>query len=92
MGPITRWFRHLVGSMLRGCVVLALFAALVAVGASLVVSRSLPTGITLFFTLAIVFVSGLLGAVGALAWQLSHIGHVLDLAHSHSAARDAHNQ
>jgi hypothetical protein len=90
MGPIGRWFRHLIGSMLRGCVVLALLATLGADGASLVVSRSLPTGLTLYFTVAIVFVSGLLGAIGALAWQLSHIGHVLELAHSHSAPKDAH--
>lgn len=72
-----RWLGHIIRSMTKGCVVLALIAGALTVGGTFVVNHKLPQGWTLTLLIAIMVVSGLLGAVGALAWRLSHIEELI---------------
>jgi hypothetical protein len=79
MGNIGHWFWHLLRGMAQGCLLLALIALAVSFLGTLVATGHLPNGWELTLILGIAVVSGLLGAVGALAWRLSHIG---DIAHA----------
>jgi len=79
MGNIGLWFWHLLRGMAQGCLLLALIALGVSFLGTLVATGHLPNGWELTLILGIAVVSGLLGAVGALAWRLSHIG---DIAHA----------
>lgn len=81
MRAIGRWIGHLIGAMVRGFLVLGVLALIVSGGISTYVSKSLPTGMTLAFVIAISLISGLLGAFVMLAWRLSHIGDVARLGH-----------
>ncbi|GEM_PF-2822773 len=78
---IGRWIGHLIGSMIRGFLTLAIIAIVVSGGIATLVSKSLPTGLTLAFVIAISLISGLLGAFAMLAWRLSHIGDMARLSH-----------
>lgn len=80
MRSIGKWFEHLIGGMLQGCVVLALFAAVVCIGVYAIVKHQLPQGLSLAFIVALVVVSGLFGAAAALAWRLSHIAEFAHVA------------
>ena len=77
---IRRWFRHVVVSMLQGCAIFAVAAAVVATVATVVVKHALPSGFTFWLIAAIVVVSGMLGAAGSLAWRLSHISELAHVA------------
>jgi len=88
---IGRWFWHVVTAMVRGCLVLAILAAIISVLAALVATHQPPRGFTLFLIVVIVVVSGLLGAVGALAWRLSHIGELVHAAEA-VAEHSGHHQ
>ncbi len=81
MRAIGRWVRHLIGSMIRGFLVMIILAAVVCVATVLLVAHALPTGLTLAFVIAICLISGLLGAFAMLAWRLSHIGDMMKLSH-----------
>lgn len=76
MGAIGKWFRHIVTGMAQGCLVLALLAGVVSLVGSFIATGHVPTGWTLTLIIGIMVVSGLLGAVGALAWRLSHIEEI----------------
>jgi|SRR5689334_22885666 len=89
---IGRWFWHIVTAMVRGCLVMALAAALISILAALVATHTLPQGFTLFLIVAIVLISGLLGAVGALAWRLSHIGELVHAAEAVAEHSGHHHQ
>jgi hypothetical protein len=80
MGRIGRWFWHLLVGMVQGCLILALVAAIVSVAGSLVITHGLPQGYSLFLTVSIVVISGILGALATLVWRLSHIGDVVRVA------------
>jgi hypothetical protein len=80
MGRIGRWFWHLLVGMVQGCLILALVAAIVSVAGSLIITHGLPSGYSLFLTVSIVVVSGILGALATLVWRLSHIGDVVRVA------------
>lgn len=67
------WLGHIIRSMTKGCGVLALFSGLLTLGGTYLATNKPPHGWTLTLLFAIMVVSGLLGAVGALAWRLSHI-------------------
>lgn len=88
---IGRWFWHVVTAMVRGCLVLAILAAIISVSAALVATHQPPRGFTLFLIVVIVVVSGLLGGVGALAWRLSHIGELVHAAEA-VAEHSGHHQ
>lgn len=77
MGGIGKWFRHLVTGMVQGCLIVALAAAIISSVATLVATHRLPSGWVLTLVVAIVITAGLLGAVAALAWRLSHIGEIV---------------
>jgi|SRR5690348_9355781 hypothetical protein len=89
---IGRWFWHIITAMVRGCLVLAVTAAIVSVLAALVATHKLPQGFALFLIVAIVIISGLLGAVGALAWRLSHIGELVHVAETVVEQSGHHHQ
>lgn len=80
MRSIGRWFEHLIGGMLQGCLIMALLAAVVSVGIYTVVKHQLPQGLPLAFIIALVIISGLFGAATALAWRLSHIAELAHVA------------
>jgi hypothetical protein len=80
MRSIGRWFEHLIGGMLQGCLIMALLAAIVSVGVYAVVQHKLPQGLPLAFIIALVIISGLFGAATALAWRLSHIAELAHVA------------
>ncbi len=80
MGAIGRWFRHLVVGMVQGCLVLAISALVLTVAVTVIASHRPPQGVTLTLIIAITVVSGLLGAVAALAWRLSHIEEMVHVA------------
>lgn len=88
---IGRWFWHIITAMVRGCLVLAVTAAIVSVLAAFVATHQPPQGFALFLIVAIVIISGLLGAVGALAWRLSHIGELVHAAEA-VAEHSGHHQ
>jgi hypothetical protein len=77
MGRIGRYFRHLILGMVQGCLVLAVVAAVVAVVASLLINHALPQGFSFDLTIAVIVVSGLLGALANLVWRLTHIGDLV---------------
>lgn len=72
-----KWLGHIIRSMTKGCGVLALLSGVVTLVATFLVQKSLPHGWTLTLLLVIMIISGLLGAVAALAWRLSHIEELL---------------
>lgn len=80
MRSFAKWFEHLVGGMLQGCLAMALFAAVVSVAVYGVVKHQLPQGLSLGFIIALVIVCGLFGATAALAWRLSHIAEIVHVA------------
>jgi hypothetical protein len=92
MGRIRRWFWHLFVGMVQGCLILALAAAIVTVAGSLIITHALPHGYSFFLTVSIVVISGILGALAALVWRLSHIGDAVRLAEhvvqGHGSTRD----
>lgn len=67
------WFGHIIRSMTKGCGVLALLSGVLTLAGTFLFQHTFPHGWTLILLLGIMVVSGLLGAVGALAWRLSHI-------------------
>ena len=77
MGRIGRYFRHLILGMVQGCLILAVIAAVFAVVASLIINHALPQGYSFFLTVAVIIVSGLLGALASLVWRLTHIGDLV---------------
>ncbi|MGH2515811.1 MAG: hypothetical protein ACRDHP_09160 [Ktedonobacterales bacterium] len=79
MRSVGKWFEHLIGGMLQGCLILAVLAAVVSVGVYAIAKHQLPQGLSLAFIIALVVVSGLFGAAAMLAWRLSHIA---ELAHA----------
>ena len=80
MGNIGHWFWHLVRGMAQGCLFLAIAALVVSFVGTLVATGHMPTGWEVTLIASISIVSGLLGAAGALAWRLSHIGEVVQVA------------
>jgi hypothetical protein len=66
--------------MVQGCLILAIVAAIFAVVASLIFNHALPHGYTLILAIAVIVVSGLLGALANLVWRLTHIGDLVRLA------------
>ena len=68
-----KWFGHIIRAMAKGCSVLALLAGVLTLAGTFVFTHKFPHRWTLAMLFAIMIVSGLLGAVGALAWRLSHI-------------------
>jgi hypothetical protein len=80
MRSIGKWFEHLIGGMLQGCAIMAVLAAVVGVGVYTVSRGHLPQGLSLAFIIALVIICGLLGAVTALAWRLSHIAELAHVA------------
>jgi hypothetical protein len=79
MGRIGRYFRHLILGMVQGCLILAIIAAILAVVTSLIIYHTLPQGYSFFLTIAVIVVSGLLGALASLVWRLTHIGDLVRL-------------
>ncbi|HLY30774.1 MAG TPA: hypothetical protein VKQ36_07080 [Ktedonobacterales bacterium] len=90
MRAIGRWVRHLIGSMVRGFLTLAIIAAILSGGIATLATRALPTGLTLAFVITISVISGLLGAFVMLAWRLTHISELAKLSHE-TAERLAHH-
>jgi len=80
MRSFARWFEHLIGGMLQGCVITALLAAVISVGVYFAVKHQLPQNLALAFIIALVIISGLFGATAALAWRLSHIQEIAHVA------------
>jgi ABC-type Na+ efflux pump permease subunit len=80
MGMFGRWVAHVVSGMIQGCVVVAIVAAVLSFAGTLVVTHALPKGLVLTLIVAVVFVSGLLGAFAMLAWRLSHISEIMHVA------------
>ena len=80
MGRIGRYFWHLILGMVQGCLILAVLAAVIAVVGSLIINHALPANYSLFLTITIIVVSGLLGALASLVWRLTHIGDMVRLA------------
>jgi hypothetical protein len=72
-----KWLGHIVRSMTKGCGVLALLSGVVTLAGTFLVTHKFPHGWTLTLLLVIMIISGLLGAVAALAWRLSHIEELL---------------
>lgn len=72
-----KWLGHIIRSMTKGCGVLALLSGVVTLAATFLATHKFPHGWTLTLLLVIMIVSGLLGAVAALAWRLSHIEELL---------------
>lgn len=79
MGAIGRWFKHLVGAMVRGCLVLAAVALVGAVVVVYVTSRALPNPDEWLLIGALAITAGFLGAAIALVWRLSHLDTVAQL-------------
>ena len=79
MGRIARYFRHLILGMVQGCLILAVIAAVFAVVASLIINHALPQGYAFYLTIAVIVVSGLLGALANLVWRLTHVGDLVRL-------------
>jgi amino acid transporter len=75
-----KWFVHLVGGMVRGCLVLAILALAVSVIGTFIATGHVPSGWEVTLIAGITIVSGLLGAVAALAWRLSHIEDIVHVA------------
>lgn len=71
-----KWLGHIIRSMTKGCGVLALLSGVVTLAATFLATHKFPHGWTLTLLLVIMIVSGLLGAVAALAWRLSHIEEI----------------
>ncbi|HLZ22391.1 MAG TPA: hypothetical protein VKQ30_09735 [Ktedonobacterales bacterium] len=80
MGSIGKWFEHIIGGMLQGCLVMAVLAAVVCLGGYTVARGHLPQGLPLAFILAFIAIAGLFGAAAALAWRLSHIAEIAHVA------------
>lgn len=80
MRSIGKWFEHLIGGMLQGCLIMALLAAIVSIGVYTVARGHLPQGLPLAFIIALVIIAGLFGAAAALAWRLSHIAELAHVA------------
>jgi len=80
MGKVRHWLWHIVTGMVQGCLVLAILSAIVSIAVTSFAMHRLPQGVTLALIVAIVIVSGLLGAVGMLAWRLSHVSELVHLA------------
>ncbi|HEX6816804.1 MAG TPA: hypothetical protein VF120_00375 [Ktedonobacterales bacterium] len=71
------WLGHIIRSMTKGCGVLALLSGVLTLAGTYLATNKFPHGWTLTMLFAIMIISGLLGAVGALAWRLSHIGELV---------------
>jgi hypothetical protein len=77
---IAKWFVHIVGGMVKGCLVLAILALAVSLVGTYIATGHVPSGWEDTLILGITVVSGLLGAVAALAWRLSHIEDIIHVA------------
>jgi RsiW-degrading membrane proteinase PrsW (M82 family) len=73
---IGRWFKELVGAMVRGCLVLAILALVAAVVVVYVTSNALPNESEWILITALAITAGFLGAAVALVWRLSHLDTV----------------
>jgi RsiW-degrading membrane proteinase PrsW (M82 family) len=82
VGAIGRWFKHLVGAMVRGCLVLAAVALVGAVVVVYVTSKALPNPDEWLLIGALAITAGFLGAAVALVWRLSHLDTVAHLMKS----------
>ena len=77
---LAKWFVHLMGGMIKGCLVLAILALVVSSVGTFIATGHMPSGWVVTLIGGITIVSGLLGAMAALAWRLSHIEEVLHVA------------
>ncbi len=77
---IGRWFWHVFEGMVRGCLTLALLAAVISFGTVYLTTHTLPAGVTLGLVVTIIIISGILGAAFMLIWRLSHIEELTHVA------------
>jgi hypothetical protein len=84
MGTVGRWIGQLAGAMVRGCLVLATVALVVAVGLVYGTTRALPSAGEWVLIVVLVITAGCLGAAVTLIWRLSHLDRVAHLVTSRS--------
>lgn len=76
MGTIGRWIGRLLLGMLRGFLIVAAIGLVGGIALVYATTHALPGTGQWALLVALTIVAGFLGAVIALAWELSHLGHV----------------
>jgi NAD/NADP transhydrogenase beta subunit len=80
MGRVGRYFEHLFLSVAKGCLLTALVAGILAMGAVLLIDRALPTTADFMLILVIVILAGAFGGAIALIWRMTHIPELVHAA------------
>jgi hypothetical protein len=78
--------------MLRGFLILAAIGLVGGIGLVYATTHALPNAGQWALLIALTIVAGLLGAVAALAWELSHLGHIRHIARQVRHSDHGHEQ
>ncbi len=79
MRTIGRWIGEMLLSLLRGFLIVGAIGLVGGIGLVYVSTHALPSAGEWFLIAALTIVAGLFGATVALAWRLSHLGHLRQL-------------
>lgn len=80
MRTIGRYIGELFTALVQGCLVMAIIAAIVATGIYYLAAHQMPQGVTLGLIIAIIVLSGIIGALAMLAWRLTHLRELSHVA------------
>ena len=80
MSRVGRYFEHLFLSVAKGCLMTALVAGILAMGAVLLIDHALPTTADFMLILVIVVLAGAFGGAIALIWRMTHIPELVHAA------------
>ncbi|HEX6797354.1 MAG TPA: hypothetical protein VF116_06535 [Ktedonobacterales bacterium] len=80
MRTIGRYISELFTALVQGCLVMAIVAAVIATGAYFVAEGQMPHGIAVGLIIAIVVLSGIIGALVMLVWRLTHLREISHVA------------
>lgn len=88
MHRITAFFRDLILKMVRAFFIWGIIAGLASVGFVFITSRHAPILAEWVLISLVTVITALLGLVSALAWELTHIPHIIRLARGQHGKRE----
>lgn len=81
MRTIGRYISELFTALVQGCLVTAIIAAVIATGAYYLTDHQMPHGAAVGLIIAIIVLSGIIGALIMLVWRLTHLRELSRVAH-----------
>lgn len=91
---IGRYIEHLIAAMVKGFIIMGVVAAIIVLGAFVLLAHHLPQSpIEIVLTVLVIGLSALLGMAIGLVWRLTHIEELSHaVSHLAHAGEEQHHQ